>query len=141
MKPSTVDLYLEKEEKKKEVVQIPPTLKRDELHTPGGPDDEESSSSSDSSKEEQEPQPQSLRRSTQKRWQLKRFGYSMLDSSCIFTLIANTNESRMVREAMGMHDVDSWMEAMNEEMVALKNNATWCYTPLCYYLFIITLMS
>lgn len=68
MKPSTIDLQPEKEEKQKEVVQILPTLKKDELHTLVGPDDEESSSSSKSSKEE-ETQVQPLRRSTRVRQQ------------------------------------------------------------------------
>lgn len=52
-----------------------------------------------------------------------------MDSSCIFALISNIDEPRTVREAMGMHDVDSWMEAMNEEMEALKKNATWNLVP------------
>ena len=73
-----------------------------------------------------------MRRSTRDRqrpdrfgYSLERFGYSLLDSSCIFSLISNTNEPRTVREAMGMTDADSWIEAMNEEMAALKKNATW----------------
>ena len=44
----------------------------------------------------------------------------MLDSSCIFALISNIDEPRTIREAMGTNDADSWMEAMNEEMLALK---------------------
>ena len=53
----------------------------------------------------------------------------MLDSSYIFALISNTDEPRTVREAMGMNDADSWIEAMNEEMAALKKNATWDLVP------------
>lgn len=49
----------------------------------------------------------------------------MLDSSRIFTLIANIDEPRTIREAMGMCDVDSWMEAMNLEMATLNKNDTW----------------
>jgi hypothetical protein len=45
-------------------------------------------------------------------------------------LISNTDEPRTVREAMGMNDADSWIEAMNEEMAALKKNATWDLVPL-----------
>lgn len=48
----------------------------------------------------------------------------MLDSHCIFALISNTNEPRTVREAMSMCDANSWMEAMNKEIVALKKNDT-----------------
>lgn len=53
----------------------------------------------------------------------------MLDSNCIFSLIANIDEPKTIREVMGMHDVDSWIEAMNEEMVSLKKNATWDLVP------------
>lgn len=65
------------------------------------------------------------------RWQPKRYGYSPKRfgysySSCIFSLIANVDEPRNVKEVMGMQDADSSMEAMNEEMTTLKKNAT-CY--------------
>lgn len=44
-------------------------------------------------------------------------------------MIANVDEHRIVREAMGRHDADSLMEAMKEEMVALKKNVTWDLVP------------
>lgn len=68
LKPSIVDLQLEKEEKhKKEVVHIPTTSKEEELRAPDGLDNEESLSSFESTAEEQEPEPQTLRRSTHDR--------------------------------------------------------------------------
>lgn len=59
LKPSTIDLQVEKEEKQKnlEVDQIPPTPERVELHIPMGPDNKESSNNSKSLEEEQDPQP------------------------------------------------------------------------------------
>lgn len=40
-------------------------------------------------------------------------------------MIANIDEPRTTREVMGMSDVDSWMKAIDEEMVTLKKNKTW----------------
>lgn len=51
LKPSTIDLWPKKEEKQKEVVQIPSTPKK-ELRAPSGLDDEKSSRRFESSKEE-----------------------------------------------------------------------------------------
>ena len=45
-------------------------------------------------------------------------------------MISNTDEPRTIREAMGMNDEDSWIATMNEEMGALKKNATWDFVPL-----------
>lgn len=95
--------------------------------------DEESFSSSDSSEEEEEeekPQPQPLRRSMRVRKQLERFGYSMLDSSCAYALVTNTDELRSMKEALGMEDVGSLIEAMNDEMASLDKKKTWDLVPL-----------
>jgi hypothetical protein len=35
------------------------------------------------------------------------FGYSMLDSSCAYALVTNTDEPRSVKEALGMEDAGS----------------------------------
>ena len=43
----------------------------------------------------------------------------MLDSSCFFSLITNTDEPRSVKEALGMEDAGSWIEAMDDEMDSL----------------------
>jgi len=53
-----------KEDKKKDVVEIPLTQEKEELRIPSVPKSEESSSSSENSKQEEEPQPQPMRRST-----------------------------------------------------------------------------
>ena len=77
LKPSTIILQSEKEEKqKKEVVHLPTTSKGEELRTLYRIENEESLSSFGSSEEEQEPKPQTLRRSTRDRQQPDRFGYS-----------------------------------------------------------------
>lgn len=111
--------------------------KEEELRATDGPENEDSSSRSGNSKEEQEPQPQTLRRSTHDRqrpnrygYSPKRFGYSLLDSNCIFALIANTDESTTIRDVMGMNDADYWMKAINEEIAALKKNVTQDLAPL-----------
>ena len=43
----------------------------------------------------------------------------MLDSNCAFSLITNIDEPRSLKEALGMEDVGSWIEAMDDEMVSL----------------------
>ena len=118
-------LQLDEKEKKEEIVQFPPTPERTEQKDHVGSNDEESSSSSDSSEEEEEqPQPQPLRRSMRVRKQPKRFGYSMLDSSCAFALITNIDEPISVKEALDMEDVGSWFETMDNEMASLDKNKT-----------------
>jgi hypothetical protein len=129
MKPSIIDLQPKEEEKQKEVVQISSTPMKDELCTLVELDDEESSSSYESF-EEEEPQPQQLRRSTHVKWKLERFGYSLLDSSCIFSLITNTDEPRTIQEAMNVSDANFWMKAIDEVMATLKKNNTWDLVPL-----------
>lgn len=74
-------------------------------------------------------QSQPLRRSTRIKWQPDRFGYSLLDPDCIFSLISNIDEPRTIREATVMSDVDSLMEAMNKDMTSLKKNNTWDLVP------------
>ncbi|MDF3686074.1 hypothetical protein, partial [Enterobacter hormaechei] len=106
---SPIVLQPDEKEKEKDVVQLPPTPEKTEQRDHVGSNDEESSSSSDSSEEEEEqPQPQPLSRSMRERKQPERFGYSMLDSSCAFALITNTDEPRSVKEALGMEDAGSW---------------------------------
>lgn len=48
------------------------------------------------------------------RKQPKRFGYSMLHYSFSFTLITNTDEPRSMKQALGMENVGSWIEVMND---------------------------
>lgn len=43
----------------------------------------------------------------------------MLDSSCAYALVTNTDEPRSVKEALGMEDAGSWIEAMDDEMASL----------------------
>ena len=117
---SPIVLQPDEKEKKEDIVQFPLTPEKTEHKDHVGSNDEESSSSSDSSEEEEEeeqPQPQPLRRSTRVRKQPERFGYSMLDSSCAYALVTNTDEPRSVKEALGMEDAGSWIEAMDDEMV------------------------
>ena len=71
-----------------------------------------------------------MRRSTRVRKQPKKFDYSMLDSNCAFALITNTDEPRSMKEALGMEDVGSWIEAMDDEMASLDKNKTWDLVPL-----------
>ena len=54
----------------------------------------------------------------------------MLDSSCAFALITNTNEPRSMKEALGMEDASSWIEAMDDEMASLDKKKTWDLVPL-----------
>ena len=49
----------------------------------------------------------------------------MLDSNCAFALITNTDEHRSMKEALGMEDVGSWIEAMDDEMDSLDKKKTW----------------
>ena len=110
---------------------MPPTPEKTKERDHVGSNDEERSSSSDSSEEEEEqPQPHPLRRSTRERKQPERFGCSMLDSSCAFALITNTDEPRSVNKALGMEDVGSQIEAMDDEMASLEKNKTWDLVPL-----------
>jgi hypothetical protein len=132
---SPIVLQPDEKEKKEDIVQFPPTPEKTEQKNHVGSNDEESSSSTDSSEEEEEeeeeqPQPQPLRRSTRVRKQPERFGYSMLDSSCAYALFTNTDEPRSVKEALGMEDAGSWVEAMDDEMASLDKNKTWDLVPL-----------
>ena len=105
---SPIVLQPDEKEKKEDIVQFPHTPEKTEHKDHVGSNDEESSNSSDSSEEEEEqPQPQPLRRSMRERKQPERFDYSMLDFSCAFSLITNTDEPRSVKEALGMEDAGS----------------------------------
>ena len=53
----------------------------------------------------------------------------MLDSSCAFSLITNSDEPRSMKEALGMEDTGSWIEAMDDEMASLDKNKTWEIVP------------
>ena len=86
---------------------MPPIPEKTEQKDHVGSNDEESSDSLEEEEEEEQPQPQPLRRSTRIRKHPERFGYSMLDSSCAFALITNTDEPRSVKEALGMEDAGS----------------------------------
>jgi hypothetical protein len=88
------------------------------------------SSSSSKSFEEEEPQPQLVRRSTQERKQPGRYGFSLIDSTCSYALISNTDEPRTLKKAFRMFDSDSWLEAMEGEMTSLDKNETWILVPL-----------
>ena len=54
----------------------------------------------------------------------------MLDSNCAYALITNIDEPRSVKEALGMEDAGSWIEAMDDEMASLDKNKTWDLVPL-----------
>ena len=63
-------------------------------------------------------------------------GYnSMLRNEVEQHIVSLTNnfskidEPMTITEAMGMNDVDSWIEAMNEEIETLKKDATWDLVP------------
>ena len=64
------------------------------------------------------------------RKKLERFGYSMLDSSCAFSLITNTNETRSMKEALAMEDAGSWIEVMDDDMTSLDKKKNWDLLPL-----------
>ena len=53
----------------------------------------------------------------------------MLDSSCAFSFITNTDEPRSVKEALGMEDVGSQIEAMDDEMDLVDDKKTWDLVP------------
>jgi hypothetical protein len=73
-----------------------------------------------------------VRRSTHEKQQIERYGFSMLDTNCAYTLITNVDDLRTVKEAIEMHDSNSWLEAMNEEMASLKKKFTLYYSEMNY---------
>lgn len=93
LKPSSIDLQLEKNnEEKKCVVEMPLTPKKEELKFHIVIEFEESSSSSESSKEEEpQPHPLPMMRSTCEKKKIKRYGFSMLDENCAYDLITNVD--------------------------------------------------
>jgi hypothetical protein len=129
VKPSPIVVQLEEDEKKL-VVQLPPKTKKvepeNEQEVHDGPDEEEGS---ESLEEEEETPPQTLRRSTGQRRKPNMYNYSPSDFICIFSLFANIDEPRTMKEAMEMEDKESWRLAMDEEMVALRKNDTWDLVP------------
>lgn len=99
LKTTSVYMQSEKIEKEEVEVEIPLTPEKEELQTPCVPEGEESSTSSDSSSQEkeQEPPPQPLKRSTQERRQPDRYGFSLLDTNCVYALVTNIDEPRSVK--------------------------------------------
>ena len=98
------------------MIQLLATLEKVESRPLERQDVEESSMSSKSSEEEGEPnhepkppelEPNLVRRSTRQRKPPERYGYSPNDWRCIFALNANIDESRSIKEALGMNDLDS----------------------------------
>ena len=53
----------------------------------------------------------------------------MLDSSCSFALITNTNEPRSMKEALDIEEASSQIEAMDDDMASLDKNKTWDLVP------------
>lgn len=53
----------------------------------------------------------------------------MWDANYAYSLITNVDEPRTMKEEIKIPNLDSWLEATNEEMVSLKKNETWILVP------------